>query len=360
MAKKAVVVMDLRAEKFRRELDKTKAKYRELKDEAKRAQAPMSQAFKVGAGIYGGVLAAGFSISRIKSFITTSIDAATEQAAAENRLATAMKLKNQYTLAGFQAMKDYASQIQSLTIYGDEAVLAQQAFLVSLGFTEKQIREVISAAADLAAGTGQSLEYGVRNLAKTFSGSIGELGDMIPTLKTLTAEELKAGAAVSMATEKFKGQGAAVAATPTGQMQQMAKSWLDLKAAIGGGIAQGVMDTAKNFRVAAGDITKFNNATKEIITADLASGIQRLATGFAYIGETWRSLGVFAGLGGNLLNRIRNGELPGEARKGIIQDISGAFDYSTAGRLQSGWEQAQANAEMVRLRAQARSGNSPR
>jgi len=360
MAKKAVVVMDLRAEKFRRELDKTKAKYRELKDEAKRAQAPMSQAFKVGAGIYGGVLAAGFSISRIKSFITTSIDAATEQAAAENRLATAMKLKNQYTLAGFEAMKDYASQIQATTVYGDEAVLAQQAFLVSLGFTEKQIRQVISAAADLAAGTGKDLNYGVQQLAKTFGGSARELGMLIPKLKELSAEEMKAGGAVAMVAEMFKGQAAAVAATPTGQMQQMANAWSDMKEAIGSGLAQGIMDTAKNFRVAAGDITKFNNATKEIITADLASGIQRLATGFAYIGETLRSYYKVTTFRENFQMRLQQGEGLIGAARGTYQDVSGAFDYSTAGRLRSGWEQAQANAEMVRLRAQARSGNSPR
>ena len=50
-----------------------------------------------------------------------------------------------------------------------------------------------------------TLESAVKNLAKTFGGLTGELGESIPKLKELTTEQLKSGEAVKFVLENYKG-----------------------------------------------------------------------------------------------------------------------------------------------------------
>ena len=103
-------------------------------------------------------------------------------------------------------MLDQASALQKVAGIGDEVIIVQQAFLASLKFTEEQIKEIITVAIDLSAATGIELESAVRNTAKTFSGLAGELGELIPQLRTLTTEEMKAGEAVKLMADLFGGQ----------------------------------------------------------------------------------------------------------------------------------------------------------
>lgn len=128
-----------------------------------------------------------------------------------------------------------ASALQQVTRFGDEAIINQQAYLAALGFTEQQIKDILPAALDLAEGTGQSLEFAIKNIAKTFSGLTGELGESVPALKEFSKEQLQAGAAVDFISEQFKGQ-AESAAEGTGALQQQANLIGDLKEEIGKGL----------------------------------------------------------------------------------------------------------------------------
>ena len=114
-----------------------------------------------------------------------------------------------------------ASSLQKQTRFGDEATMAQMSFLGSIGMTEKQIKSIMPVAMDLAAATGMTLESAVRNTAKTFSGLAGELGELVPQLRELTAEEMKAGKAVEVMGQLFGGQAQADAASFTGKMEQL-------------------------------------------------------------------------------------------------------------------------------------------
>ena len=107
-----------------------------------------------------------------------------------------------------QGLLDQASALQKVSMFGDEAIIGQQAFLASLKMSEQQIRDIIPVAIDLAAATGMSLESAVRNTAKTFSGLAGELGELVPQLRELTAEEMMAGEAVTVLNDLFGGKAA--------------------------------------------------------------------------------------------------------------------------------------------------------
>lgn len=158
-----------------------------------------------------------------------SVHLADVQMQAEKRLLTALKGREDVQ----KRLIKQAGELQSRSILGDEVIIGQQAFLASLGLTEQQINDTIEASAQLAAATGMTLDSAVKNLAKTYGGLTGELGESIPALKQFTAEELKNGAAVKFALENYKGFAEAIAETGLGPMQQLKNSLGDLGEQIG-------------------------------------------------------------------------------------------------------------------------------
>ena len=102
-----------------------------------------------------------------------SLKNADVQQQAESRLLNALKGRSDVQ----QRLLTQASELQSRSVLGDEVIIGQQAYLASLGMTEEQIGKVIEASAQLSAATGMTLESAVKNLAKTFGGLTGELGE---------------------------------------------------------------------------------------------------------------------------------------------------------------------------------------
>tara|TARA_R100001463_G_scaffold70797_1_gene124465 strand:- start:9143 stop:10906 length:1764 start_codon:yes stop_codon:yes gene_type:complete len=165
----------------------------------------------------------------LTAFAAASLNAFDQQAKAEAQLRTALGDNKD----AFERLTTAAQEFQEISLFGDEEIIAQQAYLASLGLTETKIKDVIRASMDLAAGTGQTLEFGVKNLAKTFSGLTGELGESIPALKNLTAEQLKAGEAVDVVAQAFKGQAKAASEAGLGGVQQLKNSVGDLAEELG-------------------------------------------------------------------------------------------------------------------------------
>lgn len=102
-------------------------------------------------------------------------------------------------------LKAFASELQSVSEIGDETSIKLMAQLAAAGRTESQIRDIMKAAADYAAGTGTDMQSAIQTLNATYSGSAGLLGKQITGLKGLTEEQLKNGEAVKVVAEKYKG-----------------------------------------------------------------------------------------------------------------------------------------------------------
>ena len=143
---------------------------------------------KMGKAV-GIASAAYFGSKMLLDAFGSAIRLAGKQEAVEKKLEVALGRTSNELL-------NQASALQKVTTFGDEATIQQQAFLASIGMTEEKISEIIPVAMDLAVATGMSLESAVRNTAKTFSGMAGELGELVPQLRELTTEEMKAGEAV--------------------------------------------------------------------------------------------------------------------------------------------------------------------
>jgi hypothetical protein len=210
----------------------------------------------------GVASAAYFGAKGLINSFSSVIHLAGIQEDAEKKLETALGKTSQRLL-------EQASALQEVTRFGDEATIQQQAFLASIGFSEEKIMDIIPVAMDLAEATGMSLESAVRNTAKTFSGLAGELGELVPQLRDLTAEEMKAGNAVKVLANLFEGQATAQAQTMSGALDQARNSAGDLAEAIGNQLSPLV-------KVIATDFSSFTQQLTDYINEDTISDEEQL------------------------------------------------------------------------------------
>lgn len=158
-----------------------------------------------------------------------AVKAADVQLKNEQRLLTALRGREDIQ----QRLIRQAGELQSRSLFGDEEIIGQQAFLASLGLTEQQINDTIEAAAQLSSATGMTLDSAVKNLAKTYGGLSGELGESIPKLKELTTEQMKNGEAVKFILDNYRGFAESAAETGLGPLQQLKNSIGDVGEEIG-------------------------------------------------------------------------------------------------------------------------------
>lgn len=210
-----------------------------------------------------------------------SVHLADVQMQAEQRLLTALKGRESVQ----KRLIKQAGELQSRSIFGDEVIIGQQAFLASLGLTEQQINDTIEASAQLSAATGMTLDSAVKNLAKTYGGLTGELGESIPALKQFTAEELKNGAAVQFALDNYKGFAKTVARTGLGPLQQLKNSLGDLGEEIGMVLMPVVREIVGWFQKAVTWLQELPSGTKTAIVAvgGLVAAIGPLSMGLGAV-----------------------------------------------------------------------------
>lgn len=178
-----------------------------------------------------------------------------------------------------------AGELQSRSTIGDEEIIAQQAYLAALGLTEQQIGATMNAAVQLSAALGISLESAVKNLAKTFGGMTGELGESIPALKSFTKEQLMAGEAIDYVNENYKGFAETAASTGTGALLQLKNSLGDLGEQIGVIILPAVQKLAEQAKELVAWLQQLPDATKAWVVelGALAAVIGPLALTFGKV-----------------------------------------------------------------------------
>ena len=165
----------------------------------------------VAAGITAAILAAKKYIETLKQ----ANEAYKVQEKAESALQKAAENNPYLNRESVQHLKDYASEIQSISNFGDEGTIDVMAQLAASGRNESEIMNLVSAAADYAAAKHISLESAVQNLNKSYGGLAGELGELFPEVKALTTEQLKNGEAVDIIASKYKGFAAEAADSST-------------------------------------------------------------------------------------------------------------------------------------------------
>lgn len=191
-----------------------------------------------------------------------AVNTANTQMQAEARLLTALKGRKEVQ----DRLIAQASQLQSKSIYGDETIIEQQAFLAALGLTERQIGSTINAAVQLSAALGMDLNSAVRNLAKTYSGLAGELGESIPALRNLTEEQMKAGGAIEYVNANYKGFAETAEQTGKGPLQQLMNTLGDIAELFGATLVPVIQKLATKLKEIAERFKQLSPRAREVIT----------------------------------------------------------------------------------------------
>ena len=227
------------------------------------------------------------------------------------RLSNALALVGEQNIPQSLAMfQSLAQQIQETTTVEDDQVIALAALGVAAGRTDQEVRKLITAAVDIAAVTGTSVDTAFKQLLETFKGTAGALEYLAPQLKNLTAQQLAAGDGVDLMAAKFAGAGAGLAGTFSGQVQQAKNALGDLAEETGRVLAKAfnIDQVSVGFNKAIQTMTDFLAENGAAIAATLA-GIKQAflnfvsSIGVAILGLTEgmltplaKSLGIGTGL----------------------------------------------------------------
>ena len=202
---------------------------KETESKIKKTSDILKSGFAKSAVVVAGVTAA---VTAAKKAVDDLTEAYKTQIKAETQLESAAKNNPYLTTESVQRLKDYASQLQSISTTGDEELIPYMGRLASMGRTESEIMEIMAVSLDVAASGTMSLESAMMNLAKTFGGYAGELGEVNPKIKALTQEQLRNGEAVRVMKEQYAGIAEEVAKS-TGSAEQLNNAIGDLKEELG-------------------------------------------------------------------------------------------------------------------------------
>ncbi len=164
-----------------------------------------------------------------------------------------------------KALLNQAAAIQKTTIYSDDAVISVQAWAAALGHSEAEVGKMTTAAVGLAAGLGISLDDAMSKLHKTTLGSAKGLGQMVPGIKEMTAEQLKSGAAIDLVTAKFSGYAEQLAKTGAGPLKVFQNRFGDLMEQFGEAALPLLNKIIDKFSALTEWFSKLSPETKEMV-----------------------------------------------------------------------------------------------
>lgn len=196
------------------------------------------------------------SFNMLEKALSTVVEAASRQEDAVKKLNTQLEINGQYTAELSDYLVRYADELQLTTRFSNDAIIKQEAFAMAMGASADKARQIVKVSADMAASLNIDLNAATRNVTKTLGGFAGELGEVIPSLKNLTQEQLRAGEGVNLLATLFAGAAQKDAQTFSGSIDQLKNAWDDFNKTIG------------NFLIN-------NPVVKEAITG-LTNGIQQL------------------------------------------------------------------------------------
>lgn len=164
-------------------------------------------------------------------------------------------------------LRNFASELQSMSNIGDEVSLKVMSQLAATGRNEEQIIQIMKAAADMAAVTGEDIASAATKLNATLNGNAGMLGRQIESINNLTKEELESGRAIEIVAQQYNGSAAAMADNTV----QLANAWGDFKENIGRGWSKVTAPVKQFFLDVLNDINEATSKTRDLEDKDAAN-----------------------------------------------------------------------------------------
>jgi hypothetical protein len=176
--------------------------------------------------------AAAISIRAVNRLAQESIQLARTQIQAETRLAAAIDANANSVQGALAGYREFSSEIQSLTVVGDEAVLEMLAMAESFGLSGEEAENATQAALGLSQAFGINASTALRAYANAQQGNTEQLQRYIPAVRE-AANQTDAMTIINNAAAGGFEQMQAVAETSFGAMEQYSNAVGDLKEELG-------------------------------------------------------------------------------------------------------------------------------
>lgn len=193
---------------------------------------------KIGSTVKGLAIgiAGYFSARAISGFVTSSVQGFIVQEQVVRGLSDALQSIGESSVTS--ALEAYASQMQSLTTYGDEAILSAMQLGVSMaGLSGRDLEAATTAAMGLSKAYKMDLDAAMKLVAKAATGNTGAMSKMGITFKDGLSAAEKYAEVIQRGGEGFRiAQGETE--TFGGILKQLSNSWGDAKEKLGQYIAE--------------------------------------------------------------------------------------------------------------------------
>lgn len=213
---------------------------------------------------------------KLPKLATATIEAFGKQEMAVLKLSSAIRSHGGNVSEILPIYESLAGEMQRLTTYGDEEVLALQSTATAMGVTSEQMDLCIKGAIGLSNVFGIGLNEAVRAAATVVQGKTDKLNEMIPALSKCKSETEKYAIAEKAMKDGF-AQAKAEAESTSGKLKQAANAWGDLAEVAGETFAPVAVEVAGALK----SVCEWLSKNSEIIQV-LVGGLSSLAVGFAF------------------------------------------------------------------------------
>jgi hypothetical protein len=207
-------------------IDKAVKEFRNLESASDKAQFAIKKAALPAAAALAGLGYAGFQAAQ----------AAMEDAAAAEQLATQLKNTTGATDSQIKSVEDWISKTSVAAAVADDELRPALAALVRGTGDVGQAQELMGLALDISAGTGKDLASVSDALSKAYNGNFKSLKALDPALTELIGSGADADLVFGRLSSTFGGQASAAANTAQGKMKSFSIQMGEAKEAIGAAI----------------------------------------------------------------------------------------------------------------------------
>lgn len=225
-------------------------------DSAKRDLGGFEDAAKKLGTALKGAFAITAVLASLKQLGSFAADCFNEFAAGERRL-NQLSIALDNNSASFTKATTLIDEMKRMSMASKDDIEELVAELAALGKSDEEIDKITRASVNLSNITGKGLKESFTQINSTYSGSVDELGKLIPELKDLTKEQLASGEAANILNGKFGEMSKQLSENSFAQkIKNIKDDFGDMKQGLGGVVAINFAPLIDNFSVVIGNFTE--------------------------------------------------------------------------------------------------------
>lgn len=181
----------------------------------------------------GRTIVSTYAAKAVIDFGVAATKAAADDAAAQQRLATALRNTTSANDAQIASVEEWIASTAVQLGFADDQLRPAFATLAAATKDAAEAQDLMALAMDTARAKGLPLETVAAALAKAHSGNTAALTKLVPGLREAGESTLSFATATERLNEQVRGQADAFAATDAGKLERMNVQWAEMQEQIG-------------------------------------------------------------------------------------------------------------------------------